>query len=641
MRLAHLLLLLNLSALVAAQCTECVPDPGCTSTDGFPTICPELLPDGQTGTNYEEVITFFLPAQVSDPGSGAVADLESVTITAITGLPLGLEVQLSDPDGTYEPQAGQTSGCATLCGVPAWPGDFVLSISISAVASLFAFEQVVSDSFTYDLHIEAGPGGTGTFTVSQTSGCDSLTVDLAATVNGGPGQTTSHSWNLSNGALSEAAAWTTTFGTPGTYTVTLATTISEPVLTGLNVTSTGGAGLDDFFTAPDLYFILTDGSGNAVYTSGSVTDTSTPTWNGLSIPLINPPYALAFWDSDTFGGDDNMGSGSLNVGTGAVYFNAMPTTGTATIALTPVLQLEDSIDVFVAAPPVLPPPVAEPDGLYAPVDSMLQFAWMWGDSTWAAGPDSTFLPPGNGWVAYAATNASGCSAVSDSALFCGLTPAVDPVLMAAAGGEPETVVANEALSTYVWATPAGVDTTDVPVLFPAVSGWYVVGAWDQWGCAAAPDSLLVCWPVDAPDIVQETDGDLACTPGFFTYLWYQNGMPLAESTSTLPDPGPGNYTVEVTDHPDCPAVTSPLWIYVGTEHPLASAPAFEVFPIPFTNNLSIQAPTGFSQPWHVQFFDASGKAFSDASKLPVGSYLLKIFSEGRCLDTHHVIKLNP
>lgn len=643
MRLVNLLLLLALTAHAAAQCTDCTPDPGCTSSDGFPAICPELLPDGQTGANYEEVITFFLPAQVTDPGSGAVADLESVTITAITGLPLGLEVQLSDPDGTYEPQAGQTSGCATLCGVPAWPGDFVLSISISAVASLFGFEQVVNDSFTYDLHIEAGPGGTGTFTVSQTSGCDSLTVDLAATVSGGPGQTTSHAWTVSNGALSEAAAWSTTFGTPGTYTIALETTISEPVLTGLNVTSTGGAGIDDFFTAPDLYFILTDGAGNAVYTSGSVTDTSTPTWNALSIPLTNPPYTLAFWDEDTFGGDDNMGSGTLNVGgPGSVTFNAAPTYGTATLALNAVLQLADSIEVNVAAPPVLPPPFATPEIVFAPVDSMVQFAWTWGDSTWVAGPDSTFLPPANGWVSYAATNASGCAAVSDSVLFCGLTPAVGLALLEEAG-EPQSLVANEELATFVWTTPEGVlaDTTDLPVLFPAVSGWYAAAAWDGFGCAADPDSLLVCWPVEAPEIVQEADGDLACTPGFFSYSWFQDQIPLAESTSTLPAPGPGSYTVAVTDHPDCPAATSAAWTYVGVETP-NRAPAFRVFPNPFTDALTIQpALTG---PWQATLYDGSGRKITDDLEhlppLPPGHYLLTITSQpGRTPETHHLLKI--
>ena len=75
-----------------------------------------------------------MPAEVVDPGSGISASLNSVTVTSITGVPLGLEVELDDDDAVYYPASGQTNGCANVCGVPVLAGTFDMVISISAVA---------------------------------------------------------------------------------------------------------------------------------------------------------------------------------------------------------------------------------------------------------------------------------------------------------------------------------------------------------------------------------------------------------------------------------------------------------------------------------------------------------------------------
>ena len=593
-----------------AQCNACTPDPSCTSADGFPTICPDLLPDAETDTPYEQIITFFLPAEVTDPGSGAVADLESVTITAIQGVPQGLTVELNDPDGVYEPASGQTSGCATLCGTPVWPGDFVITISISAIASLFGFEQTVNESFTYDLHIEAGPGGTGTFTASATSGCDSLTVDFVATAAGTPAQTTSYNWNFGNGETSSADSVTVTYTTPGTYTTTLTTDIAENVLTSIIINSTGGAGFDDLFTPPDLYFILTNGSGTTVYTSSVVADNNNPSWTNLSIPVNNPPYNIAFWDEDAIGSDDNMGSGALITAvTGPNSFAANPTFGQSYISLNTVLTLTDSITITVAGPPDLPAPVSTPDLMHAPVDSMLQFNWFSGDSLLVSGPDSTFLPPANGWYGYKAVSSTGCTGTSDTTLFCGLTPAVGLDLATDEfTGEPLSLMANEALTTWVWwdaDATAPTDTTDTPVFFPAVSGWYAAAGFDSFGCPAAAESLLVCWPLPDLTIFQDLDGDLVTAEGFDIYTWFQDDLPLPGGDWWLPAPGPGVYTVAATDHPDCPVTASAPWTYVGLPQPFQQANV-QVFPNPFSDQIHLTPPPT-SPTWTAELLAPDGR----------------------------------
>ena len=122
----------------------------------FPSLCPASLPAAVVEEFYEETITFFMPAEVVDPGSGITADLNSVTVTAITGVPLGMQVELDDDDAVYYPTGGQTLGCANICGSPLLAGSFEMVINISAVASAFGIEQVVTESFPYLLTVEAG-----------------------------------------------------------------------------------------------------------------------------------------------------------------------------------------------------------------------------------------------------------------------------------------------------------------------------------------------------------------------------------------------------------------------------------------------------------------------------------------------------
>ena len=156
-RLLHLLLFLLLlfiaSGRVEAQCVACEVDPDCVSADGFPAICPSSLPAGTAGEDYEAFITFYIPSEVTDPGSGLVATLLNVTVAGVTGLPPGIAFELDDPDGVYEPASGQNSGCATLCGVPAFPGVFELQINITAVVSALGFEQTIADGFSLSLMV--------------------------------------------------------------------------------------------------------------------------------------------------------------------------------------------------------------------------------------------------------------------------------------------------------------------------------------------------------------------------------------------------------------------------------------------------------------------------------------------------------
>ena len=169
--------------------------------------------------------------------------------------------------------------CATLCGEPPFPGVFDVQLGILAVITALGFEQDVTESFSLTLVIDPGAGGTSSFSFEPVAGCGEVWASFEATVFGEGNQITDHQWTLgSNGPASGAALDSLYFGTAGTETITLETTILDQVLQQVQLFSTGGGGWDDFFGNPDPYFTLKDGNDNVVYTSSTVDDAGSATW---------------------------------------------------------------------------------------------------------------------------------------------------------------------------------------------------------------------------------------------------------------------------------------------------------------------------------------------------------------------------
>ncbi|MBK7297793.1 MAG: hypothetical protein IPI91_14710 [Flavobacteriales bacterium] len=74
-------------------------------------------PDATAGEAYASDITFWLPANFTDPGTGMNVNFLQMTITSVTGVPFGMELTSNEPLGIYYPQVNQY-GCARLCGTP-------------------------------------------------------------------------------------------------------------------------------------------------------------------------------------------------------------------------------------------------------------------------------------------------------------------------------------------------------------------------------------------------------------------------------------------------------------------------------------------------------------------------------------------
>jgi len=411
------------SASAFAQCTTCTPDYTCVAS-GYPILCPETLPDGTTGVAYETTATFNMPGTVTDPSSGVDASLESITITSITGLPYGLTLTPSNPDGTYYPASGENYGCATICGTPLAAGQYYVSINVAVVASAFGFTQTLNETFSLPLTIIQGiGGGNPSFSTTETTGCAPLTVDVINTISGPgvtyawdfggpsngsaitfdiltddyPGETTwmitdesgsivtsggpysssqtlyseilcvapgnytlivsdsygdgmqyggvvgnytlingagvvlaeivaggnfgtqsLHSFTIDSSSGPGACTLTTSnpsvvYDIPGTYNLSLTTTVSELTLIGLNIiTLAGGWGgdVEEFFWGtPDPFFVI---GGDASYTSDWVGDTETPNFTGLSIPLdYGGSYTFSFYDEDDISANDFLGTANF------------------------------------------------------------------------------------------------------------------------------------------------------------------------------------------------------------------------------------------------------------------------------------------------------------------------------------------
>ena len=494
-----------ISLLASAQCDTCVPDPGCVSADGFPAICPVELPIATAGEYYQEVITFYLPAQIVDPESEVTADLLELTVNSVLGLPFGLAFSLDDDDGVYFPGDGQNSGCATICGTPVLPGVYDVNISVTALVTALGFELTQNENFVLSLVVEEGEGGTESFSISELAACGELVTTFEATIGGVAPQQTVYSWDFGNGQqLSGPGPHTITYGDGGTYQVSLNTVISNPVMTSLNLTSlAGGWGgdADEFFGLgdPDPFFELRDGDNVVIYTSSTIDDSETGSWSGLNIPLLNPPYTLSFIDEDLVTINDAVGSAGLTVQPGSVSFSSgSGTNGNVTIELEEVNNITS-----VSAVNVFPTPDAsfvDNGGIFScQSEGLTSYVWYRNNIPLSEPLTCEFTPTEGGIYQLEVTNEFGCTEISEPYLYCpAITPVYNPV--------SDVISVPAGFDSYEWffnGLPLdGVSTNSIenPEL-----GNYGVIVTTSYGCETTSTVITVTVGVsetaEAPDVI--------------------------------------------------------------------------------------------------------------------------------------------
>jgi len=407
---------------VNAQCPTCTADLTCTNTTGTPQFCPAIPPNATTGVYYEQVMTFFIPADVIDPASGVNATLLQLTVTDISGLPFGLEFTLNDADGIFYPSQGENYGCGTICGTPILPGTYDIVISVSALAEAFGFQVTQNDSFIVTLIVDQGPGGTSTFTFDQSAGCGSLDVDYVATIGGDASQLTTYTWDFGNGQTgTEPDPAPVNYGTAGTYTASLQTVISNYVITSVDLAGVSGnwdGDVDDFFNSADPYFTINNSSGTVVYTSGTVDNQTSSSYANINFILSDPPYTITFWDSDDITQDDNLGTSSFNIAVGTQTFNAgNGTSGTINIALSEVNNVSASttISVFPISDAIVS---VNGNVISCTNDTLPTYFWYYNGTMIPGESGANLTMTESGYYSVFVQNEFGCSSTSEPYLYC-------------------------------------------------------------------------------------------------------------------------------------------------------------------------------------------------------------------------------
>jgi hypothetical protein len=477
------------TATLFAQCPTCTPDLECISPDGLPTICPLELPAATAGEYYEDYLTFYLPANVTDPESGIEATLQEIQITSVTGMPFGMEFTMNDPDNTYYPGEGENHGCATICGTPILEGVYDIIITVNVLAVAFGFEIEQNQQFIFNFVVNPGDVGNASFEMSGgPAACGQLTVDCEGVIDGSPSITT-YSWNFGNGETSDAQdPGPVTYTQAGDYVISLTTTISDFVLSAISVSALSdnwSGDLDDFFSDSDTFFVLTDGDGNTVYSSSTIDNNNTPSWSGFSVALNNPPYTISFTDDDDITSDDGLGSATINVEEGTIFFNSgNGTMGTGTIGLqvSSTFENEESVSVF-----------GLPDPDFNVTDNVLSyddpelsvFVWSVNGNVINDQFNSSLTMISGGQYSCTVTNIYGCSATSGLYLYCPeITPLYNEV--------DQIVYVEDIYSSYQWSyNGLPVDGAEGPSIDASEPGNYSVEVTTSYGCTTESSVLTV------------------------------------------------------------------------------------------------------------------------------------------------------
>ena len=123
--------------------SQCVPDTTCEDIGDPGQICPDSLPDGIVGVNYEHTVTILPPKTTKIEGYDFF--IEKIILDTIINLPPGLTYQASAkemfPDTAY---------CAIIQGTPTETGTYALMITvipfINALGGILAGDTVANDT---------------------------------------------------------------------------------------------------------------------------------------------------------------------------------------------------------------------------------------------------------------------------------------------------------------------------------------------------------------------------------------------------------------------------------------------------------------------------------------------------------------
>ncbi len=363
--------LLGLTGRIQAQCPGCAINTACATIQPEGGLCPDVIPAATVGQTYNQDVSFYVPTNATDPSTGIDVTVLQITITAINGLPLGLDWECNNALSgcVYTPPTSPPAselGCVKICGTPLGaPGTYTITVDV--IAQVIAFGITLSQPLSFDASIQLLPpvSGATTFTFSGAPNCSSQYVaTFAAGINAAPRLTT-WDWNFGNGQTATGQFPAPVAYNPGTYTVSLNTTVFDYKITQVNLNSMNDNWCGDIeepylfgiCTAnPDPYFDVRDASSNLLYTSSTRDGVLSTSWTGLDI-AVPPSFSIEFTDEDVVSQWDALGTFAFNpTGPGVYSFSgAGGTSGTVTIGTSVQTTYSDATDLIAFSNPFVGP----------------------------------------------------------------------------------------------------------------------------------------------------------------------------------------------------------------------------------------------------------------------------------------------
>lgn len=532
-----------------------------------PALCPSTLPDGVQGQYYDTDITFWMPQSFVYQGINVT--LQQIVINSVGGLPQGLSWQPNNANMTYVITSDPATqrGCVKLCGTPAIPGNFTITVNVTATVMTPLGQQVQPQSFTLDLYVAPPTGGNPFFSFNPASGCDAATVTFQALLNVGAPQMTTYQWDFGNGQTSTAQnPPPVTYNTPGVYPVTLTTNVYDHVFNSLTVSASGGwysGDIEELFGGqPDLYFVLTHGSNT--YQSNYISDSNPATFSNLGIVLSSLSISLAIWEYDPVSSNDDGGTYTFQIpGPGLYNFSTSApggggTTGSFTITtqLNASYPFTDTVHVY-NLPPALPiqlepaNTVCEGTSVKLSVYGGYLYQWFENDTTPIAGANDSV---------YVVTATSGFPVTKHISV-----KIMDPVTGCSTTTPPVTVTINPG----------------IPSSF-AING-IIISPFN-------PDQLTTSYV------------------GNFTYQWLWNGVPInpGGNGKDLNIPGNGSFALVLTNSYGCSDTSNVININNWSLENAAKEDLF-LWPNPASDGLFVKLPESAGDQVKCAVLDVSGR----------------------------------
>ncbi len=509
-----------------AQCSKCQStcsvDYSCPADLGYGRggVCDTILDTAMAGNYYADTLTFYVPYQFTDPGTGYDVEINSYEMKSAQNLPAGLCWQTNyAPSNLLLPPQGDTLGCLQVCGTPVSPGSyevkFFFQMDITAKNTPVGDVNRTVDT-NYTVHLEVLPdtsGGVSSFSYDPlfTSTCgDSLALNFEALVDGDPNPTM-WQWTFSNGNTSSAKEPSQqVFDSTGDHHAQLTTTIFQYTITEFVINDVPGnyaqgpCGELTTVGDPDLYIKIPE----LGFVSSVVDNTTSATWTfspgDLNVPMGKTQFKVEIWDEDPTwcnGTDDSLAADQIyinnySMGTPGLWSSG-GASGTITFDTIPNTVIEDTLALNVYNNPAPPALTQSADSLCKgdslqlsyPANNYLFSKW-YRDSTAIPGANDTALQvTQSGAYKVRVTDSNGCTTFSDDTSVTFLqTPPKDPAFYYANGELIATNAGNFDIQWYLDGSPVpGANSTTFE---PPQEGSYTLALSNEQ-CQTKSDSFYV------------------------------------------------------------------------------------------------------------------------------------------------------